>query len=906
METIFIDNQPYEVEDGQNLLKACLSLGFDIPYFCWHPALNSVGSCRQCAVKQFRDENDTRGRIVMSCMTPACGGVRISIDDPEVKRFRASVIQWLMLNHPHDCPVCDEGGECHLQDMAVMTGHVYRKTRFKKRTYRNQDLGPFLHHEMNRCIQCYRCVRFYRDYAGGRDLNVFGVHQRIYFGRSDNGTLENEFSGNLVEVCPTGVFTDRTLRSHYTRKWDLQTAPSICVHCSLGCNTIPGERYGTLRRILNRYHGDVNGYFLCDRGRFGYEFVNSVRRIRSPLWRSRTTGAQEPTTRDQALRVVKSMLEHSSGIVGIGSPRASLEANYALREFVGPDNFATGMAAFEQDLVSTVLAILQEGPARAASLRDVAHADAVLILGEDLTNTAPMLALCARQSVLQAAIPFVDKLQIPRWSDAAMRDAIHGRLGPLYVATACPTKLDDVATGKFRGAPDEIARLGFAVAQAVSNAAPKLADPDGNIESLAGIIANRLKHAKRPLIISGVSSQNREIPLSAANVAWALCSEGLPAQLAFVLPECNSAGLGLMMGLSLERLVGKLESGEADTLIVLENDLYSRANEKAAENLFENARNIIVVDHLMHGTAQRADVVLPAGTFAESDGTLVNNECRSQRYFEVFPGPGEIQGSWQWIRDIMLEMGRSRATDWSSLDRITADLARDVAAFNGILDAAFPATHRICGQKVPRESHRFSGRTAMAAQVDVHEDAPPDDRDSALSFSMEGYQGMPPSSLIPRYWAPRWNSVQALNKFQAEVAGDLIGGNPGRRLIEPSESGGRAFFREIPEPFQPRSGELFVVPGFHIFGSEELSAHSPSIASRIPEPYVGLNADDAETLGLTDGVLARISVEGFSGRLKVRVIAGLRQGVAVLPAGLKEPTRIELSGWARISRAEGS
>ncbi len=135
---------------------------------------------------------------------------------------------------------------------------------------------------MNRCIQCYRCVRFYRDYAGGRDLNVFAGHDHVYFGRFADGVLENEFSGNLVEVCPTGVFTDKTLHEHYTRKWDLQTAPSLCTLCGLGCNTIPGERYGTSGASTTVSISEVNGYFLCDRGRYGYEFINDARRIRQP------------------------------------------------------------------------------------------------------------------------------------------------------------------------------------------------------------------------------------------------------------------------------------------------------------------------------------------------------------------------------------------------------------------------------------------------------------------------------------------------------------------------------------------------------------------------------------------------------------------------------------------------
>src|SRR5512142_72576 len=352
MATIYIDNKPYEVRDGLNLLQACLELGENLPYFCWHPAMGSVGACRQCAIKQFRDENDTRGRIVMACMTRATNNTRISLADKDAREFRENITEWLMVNHPHDCPVCDEGGECHLQDMTLMTGHDYRRYRGEKRTFRNQNLGPFVNHEMNRCIQCYRCVRFYRDYAGGNDLNSFVLHDTVYFGRASDGTLESEFSGNLVEVCPTGVFTDKTLKKHYTRKWDLSQAPSVCVNCAVGCNTLPGERYGTLRRIRNRYNDAVNGYFLCDRGRYGYEFVNSERRISQP----RIPNTPAPITKDTALARLGEILGSSAyqssspHMIGIGSPRASLESNFALRTLVGPENFYQGIPESERRL----------------------------------------------------------------------------------------------------------------------------------------------------------------------------------------------------------------------------------------------------------------------------------------------------------------------------------------------------------------------------------------------------------------------------------------------------------------------------------------------------------------------------------------------------------------------------
>jgi NADH-quinone oxidoreductase subunit G len=142
MGTIYIDGKPYKADPEQNLLHACLSLGFDLPYFCWHAALGSVGACRQCAVKHFKDAKDTHGKIVMACMTPAVPETRISILDPEAAAFRAGIIEGMMLNHPHDCPVCDEGGECHLQDMTVMTGHDYRRTRFEKRTFHDPISRP--------------------------------------------------------------------------------------------------------------------------------------------------------------------------------------------------------------------------------------------------------------------------------------------------------------------------------------------------------------------------------------------------------------------------------------------------------------------------------------------------------------------------------------------------------------------------------------------------------------------------------------------------------------------------------------------------------------------------------------------------------------------------------------------
>jgi NADH-quinone oxidoreductase subunit G len=890
MPVLYIEGLPYEIKEGQNLLHVCLSLGFNIPYFCWHPAMGSVGACRLCAVKLFKDENDHTGKIVMACLTPAKDGTRISIDDPEVKRFRSQMIELLMTNHPHDCPVCDEGGECHLQDMTKMTGHTYRRFRFEKRTYRNQDLGPFIRHEMNRCIHCYRCVRFYNEYAGGSDLAAFGAHNRVYFGRHTDGPLESEFSGNLVEVCPTGVFTDRISARHYTRKWDLQTAPSICVHCGLGCNTIPAERSGELRRIRNRYNADVNGYFICDRGRYGYQFVNHPRRIRRPLLKSaagNTVNVEvDPVSKDTILKHLADQFSSGATVIGIGSPRASLEANFALRTLVGPENFYLGMSDQDYELVGLAVDIHRNGPARSPSLRDLELADAMLILGEDITNTAPMLALSLRHWLRRRQTAEEIRLGIPYWNDAAIGEIVHEEPSPLYVATTHATKLDAVAAAAVHTTPDQLAQLGFAVAHALSASVPPSSDLAAALHPLATEIADKLKSAKRPIILSGTGPGNAGVMQAAVNVAWALCADGRVSELCLVVPECNSLGLRLMGGRPLSEAFESVKHGRVEAAIVLENDLFRREPAAVIEQFRNGCRHLIVLDHLLNATSSRADVLLPAATFAESSGTLVNNEGRLQRFYQVFIPEGEIQPSWSWLRDMMAVNRRPEGEKWQHLDDVLAAMAEALPDFSIVPRIAPPAAFRIAGMKIPRQPFRYSGRTAIEANMSIHEPQPPLDDQTPLCFSMEGSEDQPPSSLITNYWAPGWNSVQALNRFQEEVGGQVRGGDPGRRLFEFQSCEQIPYFTHAPAHFELSEGQWLVVAIHHIFGSEELSLLAPGIAQRAPEPYIGLNDRDMAQLGLQEGEPARFIRHAATYQLPVRLMPSLPHGIAGLPVGL--------------------
>ncbi|KAA8997020.1 NADH-quinone oxidoreductase subunit NuoG [Affinibrenneria salicis] len=888
MATIHVDGKEYEVNGADNLLKACLSLGLDIPYFCWHPALGSVGACRQCAVKQYQNAEDTRGRLVMSCMVPAADGTFISIEDDEAKRFRKSVVEWLMTNHPHDCPVCEEGGNCHLQDMTVMTGHSFRRYRFTKRTHRNQELGPFIAHEMNRCIACYRCVRYYKDYADGQDLGVYGAHDNVYFGRPEDGTLESEFSGNLVEVCPTGVFTDKTHSERYNRKWDMQFAPSICQQCSVGCNTSPGERYGELRRIENRYNGSVNHYFLCDRGRFGYGYVNLKDRPRQPLQRRGDDWiALNP---EQAMQGAADVLRQAKKVIGIGSPRASIESNFALRELVGAENFYSGIAGQEQRRLQLILKVLRESGVRTPALREIESYDAVLVLGEDLTQTGARIALAVRQAVKGKAREMAAAQKVADWQIAAIMNIGQRAKHPLFITNVDSTRLDDIAAWNYRAPVADQARLGFAIAHALDESAPAVADLPLALAPKIEVIVQALAGARKPLIISGTNAGSEEIIAAAANVAKALKGRGADVGITFIAQAANSIGLSMIGGGSLDEALAALACGEADGAVVLENDLYRHAPAAQVDEALARADNLIVIDQQRTAIMDKATLVLPAASFAESDGTLINQEGRAQRFFQVYDpayydSSTVMLESWRWLHSLH-STWNSRRVDWTRLDHVIDACVAALPQLAAIKQAAPDASFRIRGQKLARSPQRYSGRTSMRANISVHEPRQPQDQDTMFAFSMEGNNSpQADRQQIPFAWAPGWNSPQAWNKFQDEVGGHLRHGDPGVRLIEAGDAT-LDYFRHVPPAFVASQGQWRIAPYYHLFGSEELSQRSAVIQQRMPDPYVVINPADAALLGVNPGALLELTCAGQTLRLPLRLSDGLEAGQVGLPLGL--------------------
>ncbi|MGH8424322.1 MAG: molybdopterin-dependent oxidoreductase, partial [Pseudomonas fluorescens] len=685
-------------------------------------------------------------------------------------------------------------------------------------------------------------------------------------------------------VCPTGVFTDKTHSERYNRKWDMQFSPSICHGCSSGCNISPGERYGELRRIENRFNGSVNQYFLCDRGRFGYGYVNRKDRPRQALL---ANGAK--LTLDEALDKAADLLR-GRNIVGIGSPRASLESNYALRELVGAEHFYSGIEAAELERIRLVMQVLKDSPLPIPNMRDIEDHDAIFVLGEDLTQTAARMALSLRQSVKGKAEDMADAMRVQPWLDAAVKNIGQNALNPLFIASLAETKLDDIAEECVHAAPDDLARIGFAVAHALDASAPAVEGLDAEALELAKRIADALLAAKRPLIIAGTSLGSKALIEAAANIAKALKLREKNGSISLIVPEANSLGLAMLGGDSVDAALQTVIDGKADAIVVLENDLYTRTDKARVDAALNAAKVLIVADHQKTATSDRAHLVLPAASFAEGDGTLVSQEGRAQRFFQVFD-PTYLDASimvhegWRWLHALRATL-LNQPIDWTQLDHVTAACAASTPQLAGIVSAAPSAAFRIKGLKLAREPLRYSGRTAMRADISVHEPRTSQDNDTAFSFSMEGYSGsVEPRQQVPFAWSPGWNSPQAWNKFQDEVGGHIRAGDPGTRLIE-STGDSLNWFASVPRAFNPAPGTWQVVPFFHLFGSEENSSKAEPVQERIPAAYVSLAKSEADRLGVNDGAMLSLSVAGQTLRLPLRINEELGAGLVALPAGI--------------------
>ena len=614
MPDLIIDGLSVSVPEGTTVIEAAEVLGIMIPRLCYHPALGPAGACRMCAVMFLK--GPVKG-LDMSCMIKARDGMIVDTGHPEAMEFRRHIAELLMLDHPLDCPVCDEGGHCLLQESVISCGHGLRTFSGRKRTYRNQELGPLVVQEMNRCIHCYRCSRYYQEYAGYNDFGPMRIAGDVIYGRYAEGPLTSPFAGNLVEVCPTGVFTDKPSR-HKARHWDLERSPSVCLSCSLGCNTVVSARYREVIKIEARPNMQVNGHFICDRGRYGFEYASLPERPRTAM----IDGMEASTDRalaEAAVRLNRVRAAHGPGAVAcLGSSRQSLESQGTLKQLAGlagwlPPEYFTGSHR-KQNLLSAVRGL---GLDLHVSMAEISESDCILIIGAAPLSEAPMLTLALRQAARKGAalavidprpveLPFVF-LHIP-----ARRHDMESSLGAILRRAFPVSKPEDA---------DFLAAL--------PDIMPESASVPGWEE-----FALRLGASRKPVVICGSDIVRLSTPALAAAAAKLLAARLGRAGFFPVLPGANAFGAALMDSTpeaSFEDVVAGIEQGRIKALVCVESDPLSRFPDHARIRAAGSKLDFfLAVDYLPTATSERAHVFLPSQTVFESGGSFLNQEGRIQ------------------------------------------------------------------------------------------------------------------------------------------------------------------------------------------------------------------------------------------------------------------------------------
>jgi NADH-quinone oxidoreductase subunit G len=605
-----VDGKTLTAPAGTLLIDACRKAGIEIPAFCYYPGLSLQAACRMCVVRQ-----EKVGKLQTACTTTVAEGQVFITDSPEIAQARKATIELLLGNHPLDCPVCDAGGECELQDMTFKYGAGESLYTEAKQHREEQQWSPAVFYDRPRCILCYRCIRMCGE---GMDVWALGVQNRgVSSVIAPNGgdQLDCEQCGMCIDVCPVGALTSGSYR-YKTRPWEMNHVSTVCTHCADGCKVTLGVRQNNdgseIVRADNRDKSGINGDFLCAKGRFGFDFVESKERLNHPLVRN-AAGKLEPATWEHALRVaggkLKEVRESKGGeaIGVIGSNQSTNEENYLLQKFartaLGTNNIDHERSAD----FSGFARALAGSKDNAASLREAATAPAILLIGGNPTDEHPLLAWNLRTNVrLNRARLYVaneKQIKLERQAKATMRLVAGG-----YGALAAYLGGSDAVIGDpaFRAA-------------VLAEEEPLLVifGSEYRGAQIAELVGWGLKRGNVRFAFLGDQANSR----GAADMG--LLPDLLPGYVPVTSPGAFAEypGLPTAAGKTLKEMFAAAASGELSALLIAgANPVATGGMDAAAlKNTF-----VIVADLFLTETAALADVVFPAASLYEKTGTVTN------------------------------------------------------------------------------------------------------------------------------------------------------------------------------------------------------------------------------------------------------------------------------------------
>ena len=653
-----VDGKDFEVPKGARLIDVCRDKGYDIPSFCYYADLALQASCRMCLVRI-----EKMPKLQTSCTITCTDGMVVTTQSAEIEKAQRAMMEFLLANHPLDCPVCDRGGECELQEMAFDWGGLEERFTEKKNYRPEKYLSPMVANDPQRCILCKRCTRVCDEWMGEDAIEAGGRGANTVIG-TYGGWLDCSQCGNCIEVCPTGTLLDATYR-HQARPWELAQTVSTCTYCSDGCQMSLGARGGELMRIVarDRYVNGLNGEFLCIKGRFGHPFVNHEERIRTPLIRYKKGGKLIPATWDEAIRHVAQKLdaivdEHGQNALGIvGSPRITNEANYLLFKFatelVGTENYTTTESFPLKSFFDGLGAPL-------ATHRDIRYAKTILLIGGEPEELQPLTGKQIRQAVRNGG-------------------------AKLIVANSTPIRLVEQSSQFIHLAPGTEDAVVLALADSGSDAssARKLGIEADELDSLRQTIAD----TQGDLVIMFGHQLSADAVAAVAQLPHSLRTKGASGfrVLLHPLPLHNNSVGAHDMGMMNSKMSATqmLDATGAGIRAIYMAGSFPAEQLRGREEALGRLDFLVVQELFETDTTAFADVVLPAASFAEIDGTYTNNDGFVQRVRQSIPPVNQAKADWMITAQLAAELQMDFGFQLSA-SAVFLEIAEQIPAYAGL------------------------------------------------------------------------------------------------------------------------------------------------------------------------------------------------------------------------------
>ena len=675
---ITIDGTEVAVPKGTLLIEACRTISTEVPAFCYWPGLSLQAACRMCLVRVEKIP-----KLATACTTVVMDGMVVSTDTPEIHEARKAMLEFLLTNHPLDCPVCDKGGECELQDMVFRYGAAESRFIEEKEHQPEQQFSPVVYFDNSRCILCFRCVRVCDE---GMDVNALGIGRRgvnsVIIPNRPDGTLDCEECGMCVDICPVGALTSDQYR-YKTRPWEMTYVATPCAHCADGCKTTLSIRNNQIQRGTNRDQSGINGEFLCVKGRYAGDFTHHPDRLRYPLIRRSPGEELSPADWAEtfdflARRLTQITEEHGPDSVGfIGSNHTSNEENYLLSRFartvIGTNNVDHHRTADYSALISA----MSGGGSRLGTMADIAKAGAILVIGSDPTEAHPLLA----------------------WK---IREAIRHHRTPLYLINANEIKLERKATAAVRvKAGTESA----AVAAMLNGKSDAHSDIDAATRKALGALRSALKNESNILIAFGpeitgaaigdLVSLGKSLPGTAAYIALGNYANSRGAADMGLLPD-SLPGYANVTDTSARARFEKVWGGSippasglsAREMLTSERlrCLYVVGANPVRTFSLESSREalgpldlLVVHDLFLTETAKLADIVLPAASAYEKEGT-VTNTCGEVQQLRMAVQPDQVRTDFELLRLLSHSLGKPM--HYNSPEAVFREIALTVPGYD--------------------------------------------------------------------------------------------------------------------------------------------------------------------------------------------------------------------------------